>query len=272
MSINECKFTDPYKNQPLSFRIVSVEDLEVTPHQRKPSDYHTDRLVVSIEKLGFLVPLMVVDNPQKEGKYVVIDGQHRLLAAKQIGVSHLPVIVVPSALAEQLVNLNVEKELNIREKCYISLSLYREYLSRKPQRLERAAEITGALENAYYVTLGMAYEKVDDLSGSAFEPVLKKIDSFLEKPLQEAYPVRDERSGLIVSANTFIKEIGRKSKEVGQWNPNIYSQAVNWANPLKGRKISAEFDEIFPTLLANLEKAAQDPSPFLKDMLSTEEL
>ena len=43
------------------------------------------------------------------------------------------------------------------------------------------------LETAHIVTLGLAYEKNGRLAGSAFEPILKNCDGFVDHPLTEAY-------------------------------------------------------------------------------------
>lgn len=269
--IYECNFTDPYKNQPLAFKIVPTDNLEVTPHQRRHSEYHVKQLVTSIGKLGFLVPLMVITKEGQEGKYIIIDGQHRFLAALEMSIDKLPVIVIPPSLGERMMDFNTEKELNIREKAYISLSIYREYLSQTPNTLESEPKIMDSIENAYYVTLGMGYEKTDRLSGSAFEPVLRRSDFFLGEPLKKAYSVRDERAGKVIAANNLASEIVQKVKEMGQWNPYIFNQIISWANPYKGRRIAVDFNELFPQLLSNLEKAKQNPQQVLNEILRTEE-
>ena len=58
----------------------------------------------------------------------MIDGQHRLQAAQEIGLKKLPVLVVPARLAPRMMNLNVEKDLNIREKAVVALGIYRAFL------------------------------------------------------------------------------------------------------------------------------------------------
>ncbi len=269
--IIEAKLLDPYKNQPIALKVVSAGDLEITPHARKPSDFHIKRLIHSIEKLGFLVPLIVVEDPQKAGKYQIIDGQHRFIAATMMQINKLPVIVVPSYLAESLMNFNTEKEMNIRERSAIALSIYRHYLSTKPGMLEAAAEIINALEHAYLVTLGLGYERTEDLSGSAFESVLSKCDFFLSTPLKIAHKIREDRAQSVLTANTLIKNISERLRELGQWHPYVYQQIVTWANPFKRKRMTVEFDELFPPLLENLEKLSKDPKPFIEEVLKEEE-
>lgn len=50
---------------------------------------------------------------------MIIDGQHRFLAAKELGITDLPVILVPPELARKMMNLNIEKNPNIGEKSYV---------------------------------------------------------------------------------------------------------------------------------------------------------
>ena len=50
---------------------------------------------------------------------------------------------------------------------------------------ENDAEVEESIERAYYVTLGLAYEKPGRLAGSAFEPLLKKCDHFMRRTDRE---------------------------------------------------------------------------------------
>ena len=61
--------------------MVPIGTLDVISHQRKLSEPHLKRLVESVGRVGFLAPLIVVERDDHDG-YLVIDGQHRLLAAK----------------------------------------------------------------------------------------------------------------------------------------------------------------------------------------------
>ncbi|GIW66360.1 MAG: chromosome partitioning protein ParB [Candidatus Parcubacteria bacterium] len=251
------KFNDPYKNNPLVITVVPIENLEVISHQRKPSQYHIKHLITSIERLGFLVPLIVVAN--KENKFVIIDGQHRFLAAKELGIKKLPVIIVPPKLSQLMMNFNIEKELNIREKSYVALAVYREYLQIRPDIIESDPEIIDSLEQAYYVTLGIAYEKLEKLPGSSLEPVLKKCDFFLDLKLTEAYNIREKRAEKILIVNSFMREISQKLKEIGKWHPYIYNQIISWANPYKRKRLPTEFDDLFNELINNLQEARENP-------------
>jgi ParB family chromosome partitioning protein len=259
------KFNDPYFQKKLEFKIVPLENLRVISYQRKPSTYHVKHLSSSIERIGFVVPIIVIND--EEGNYTIIDGQHRYLAAKELGIRELPVIVVPKDLAQLMINLNVEKELNIREKSYVALSVYRQYLSRQPEILESDPEIIDSLDQAYYVTLGIAYEEQEKLTGSSFEPILKKSDYFLDEKLINAFEIRKLRASKVITANNLIKEISQKLKNTGKWHPYIYQQVISWANPYKRKRLLTDFDELWMDIIENLKKALEKPEQILLEKI-----
>jgi|GEM_PF-6698793 ParB-like chromosome segregation protein Spo0J len=54
------QFKDPKHQQDLIFKVVPIDSLRVVEHQRKPSNYHVTHLISSIERVGFIVPIVVV--------------------------------------------------------------------------------------------------------------------------------------------------------------------------------------------------------------------
>ncbi len=266
--LSPVSFNDPYHHQPLEFRLIPIENLEVIAHQRKPSNYHVKHLVNSIERIGFIVPIVVT--PTKNDTYTIIDGQHRFLAAKELGIRELPAIIVPERLAQLMMNLNIEKELNIREKSYVALAIYREYLNSNPEMIESDPEIMDSIEQAYYVTLGIAYEKQEKLSGSSFEPILKKCDFFLDEKLTSALEIRNQRADKVIQANSLVREIAQKIKEMGKWHPYIYQQIISYANPYKRKRLPTDFDDLFINIIENLEKATENPELILKESIEEE--
>jgi ParB family chromosome partitioning protein len=259
----EIEFFEPYHQQSLKFKILPIEKLTVISHQRKPSAYHIKHLINSIERIGFIVPIIVVESDDEN--YEIIDGQHRYLAAQEFGIREMPVIVVPQKLAQLMMNLNIEKELNIREKSYVALNIYRQHFEINSEMLESDPEIMDAIEQVYYVTLGIGYEKQEKLAGSSFESILKKCDFFLDEKLTDALKIREGRAGKVLQANTLVKEISQKLKEMGKWHTYIYQQIISYANPYKRKRLPAEFDDFFAVIIENLEKAVVNPEVILKE-------
>lgn len=263
---SEFEFKEPTKGDKFKFKIIPIEKLDVVSHQRKPSEYHVKHLISSIERIGFIVPLIVYEDKEK-GEYIILDGQHRFLAAKQIGIKNLPVIVVPEKLAKLMMNLNIEKELNIREKSYVALNIYRDYLNSSPDIIESDPIITDSIENAYYVTLGIAYEKLEKFSGSSLESIMKKCDFFLDEKISKAIEIREQRAEKVMNAFYIIKSIAQKIKELGKWHPFVYQQIVSFANPYKRKRTTIDFDELFSKFIENLKKAEKNPNLVLKEKI-----
>jgi ParB family chromosome partitioning protein len=253
-------FEDPAKRQELTFTLIPAEKLEVIKHQRKPSDTHVKRVIGSIEHIGFVAPLIVV--PQDD-RFVIIDGQHRFLAAQQLEIAEFPAIVVPPELARRMLRLNIEKEPNIRERSAVALSIYRELVETAPELGEDDAQVADAVEQAHYVTLGLGYEESGRLAGSSFEPILKKCDGFTDSPLEKAYVTRQERAAKVVEANTLVRAISDALKESGAWHQFIGAQIISYANPLKRARKQTSFDTAWGKLLDKLHELEEKPERVL---------
>jgi ParB family transcriptional regulator, chromosome partitioning protein len=262
---DELTFRDPHRRQIITLKTVPVDRLEVVEHQRKPRPAHVEHLVSSIERMGFIVPIVAVET-DADGKlrYTVIDGQHRLQAAREVGLRRLPVLVVPQRLAPRMMNLNVEKDLNIREKATVSLGIYRAFLDSNPDAKENDPEVEDSIETAYYVTLGLAYEKAGRLAGSAFEPLLKKCDFFLKRTIEKAYAVREQRAGSVLEANSLVKEVIAKAKDMGAWHQYFQYQLISHIDPFKRKRGRQNFDELFDKAIAKLTKLNEEPDRIRK--------
>ena len=81
---NELTFKDPHKRHTVVLKTLAASKLEVIEHQRKARPAHVENLAASIDRIGFIVPLVAVE-AERDGKsrYLVIDGQHRLEAARE---------------------------------------------------------------------------------------------------------------------------------------------------------------------------------------------
>jgi ParB family transcriptional regulator, chromosome partitioning protein len=253
-------FEDPAKRQQLAFAVIPADKLEVIRHQRKPSDTHVKRVIGSIEHIGFIAPLIVVP---KDDTFVIIDGQHRFLAAQQLEIAEFPAIVVPPELARRMLRLNIEKEPNIRERSAVALSIYRELVETAPDLGEEDAQVVDAVEQAHYVTLGLGYEESGRLAGSSFEPILKKCDGFVDAPLEKAYVTRQERAAKVLEANALVRAISDKLKETGAWHQFIGAQIIGYANPLKRSRKSTGFDAAWDKLLDKLHELEEKPEKVL---------
>jgi ParB family chromosome partitioning protein len=261
----ELSFKDPHKRQTITLKSVPADKLKVVEHQRKPRPAHVEHLVSSIERIGFIVPVVAVE-AEGDGKthYLVIDGQHRLQAAREVGIRKLPVLVVPHQLAPRMMNLNVEKDLNIRERATVSLGIYRAALDARPELKENDPEVADSIERAYYVTLGFAYEKGSRLAGSAFEPLLKKCDFFLKQAIEKACVVREQRAETVLEANSLMKDVIAQAKDMGAWHQYFQYQLISHIDPFKRKRGRQNFDDLFDKAMAKLRKLSQEPDRIRK--------
>jgi ParB family chromosome partitioning protein len=251
-------FKDPATRRNLVFAVVPLSRLDVITHQRKPSEPHVGRIVDSIERIGFLAPIVVVEATDSR-RLLIIDGQHRYLAAKQLGLRRLPVVVVPRDLAHRMLALNVEKEPNIRERASVALSIYRELVETKPTTRETDALVADAVLHAHYVTLGLAYAESGRLAGSAYESMLRKCDGFIDSPLPACLEVREDRATKVVEAHRLVRSITEKLKELGTWHEFATAQIISYANPLKRARKQHTFDDTFAKLITKLTDLEANP-------------
>jgi ParB family transcriptional regulator, chromosome partitioning protein len=256
-------FRDPAKRRGLHFDVLPIAKLEVISHQRKASDAHVKRVMDSVDRVGFLAPVVVVER-DGGGGYLIIDGQHRFLAAKELGLRRIPAVIAPRDIARRMLTLNVEKEPNIRERSAVALSIYRELVDTDPDMPEDDPEVADAVQQPHYVTLGLAYAESGRLAGSQFEPILRKCDGFMDVPLAESLPVREARAGRVVEAHRLVRAVSDKLKEIGAWHEFAGAQIISYANPLKRARKQHSFDQTFDKLIAELDSLGDHPEKALR--------
>ncbi|MDE3085494.1 MAG: hypothetical protein KGJ77_01905 [Acidobacteriota bacterium] len=119
------------------------------------------------------------------------------------------------------------------------------------------------METAHLVTLGLAYEGSGRLAGSAFEPILKKCDGFLDEPLSTAYETRRARAARVLEAAEAVKAVEAALKAQGAWHSMARYQIIGYANPAKRARKAADFDKTFAAFLATLEALVSAPAKVL---------
>lgn len=248
---------EPLHGYTQELALARPEELKVIEIQRKPSEYHVRRLAESIRRVGFVTPLTAI---RSGGSIVVIDGQHRLLAAKEAGVTRLPLVIIPEEYAHRLMELNVEKQMSLREKAYVALNVYRMYLSEDDSTPEDDPKILDSIEHAYYVTLGMAYERNQRLFGSAYESLLRRLDGFFSLPLSRAVEVRGRRADIVLEVDDVARRAVERVKELGITHPFLHREVVSFCSPIgRRRKLTESMEEVFGKLKENLRLLEAEP-------------
>jgi len=248
------EYNDPIKGIPIKFILLPVNSIKTPPFQRDLSDLLIKRLFVSMEKLGFLHPIIVYrENPEDE-EFFVIDGQHRVEAAKMLGAKELPALEIPKELALNIMEFNTEKPPNIREKASQAYRLYKEFLELNSEMEE--LELGFYIEEPSYITLGFVLEEIEKkFPAGAFELLLKKIDEFLSLPLAQAVEERRRRAQKVYEVGQTLNETYER---LGMTNALMKTELLRKAIQRVYGKRVRQIEDDFYTALEKVKKALQE--------------
>ena len=243
-------YREPFGGTPAVLAALPIERVEPTPYQRDPSEPHVKRLMTAIERLGrFLDPIIAV---RKDEVYWTPNGNHRLQAMRKLGAKSVVALVVPEAdVAFKILALNTEKAHNLKEKSLETIRMLRALADERSTATER--EFAFEFDQAPFLTLGAAYEQRPRLSGGAYNPVLRRIDDFLDVRLPQALKERARRAALILKIDDGVTEIVNKLKQRGFTSQYLRPFVVARINPIRF-STSTEFD--VDEVLARMQKNA----------------
>jgi ParB family chromosome partitioning protein len=235
------------------FALLPLDRVHPTPYQRDLSKPHVKRLSEVIKKLDrFIDPLVVIRT--EEGSYWTPNGNHRLAALKQLKAKLVPAVLIPDPqVAFQILALNTEKAHNLKDKSLEVIRMYRALM----ETSGRSSEQTFAFqfEEAYFITLGLVYEKKARFAGSVFSPILRRVDKFLKDPLSKAFQERQSRAASLERADALLTEAVKALKSQGITHPYVKNFVIARVNPLtRARKTVPSFSTAFNKLEASLEK------------------
>jgi ParB family transcriptional regulator, chromosome partitioning protein len=251
-------YREPFGGQWLIMSSLPIEQVEPTPYQRNLSDTHVRKLETVIAKLGrFLDPIIVVrSEPNQDGvRYWTPNGNHRLSALRTLGANSVTAILVPeSSTAYKILALNTEKSHNLRERALEVIKMYQELAT-----LGEANEESYALEfeDPTLITLGLCYLEQGRFSGGAYHPILRRVDSFLKKPLQASLEIRRERSKTLMDLDKKVCERVDTLKNRGLTSPYLKSFVVARINPIRFRPKDVaplSYNEVLERMIKAIEK------------------
>ena len=241
-------YRDPFGGHDVMVAALPLDAVEPTPYQRDPSEPHVKRLMTVIEKIGFFLdPIIAV---RHDDRYWTPNGNHRLQAMKRLGARTVVALLVPDpAVAFKILALNTEKAHNLREKALEAVRMARE-LGRTGRATER--DFAFELEEPSYVTLGFCYEQRPRFSGGAYQPILKRVEDFLDLPLARALAGREGRARKLLGLDDRVAAIVERLKEKGLKSPYLKPFVVARLNPIRFSKATEfDFDEVFDKMLAS---------------------
>jgi ParB family transcriptional regulator, chromosome partitioning protein len=243
-------YQEPVGRQWQLFALLPLASVKPTPFQRDLSPAHLKRLTDVMKRLGrYTEPIVVV---KAGAEYWTPNGNHRRAAAVNLGAKMIPAIVIPEPeVAFRILALNTEKTHNLKDKSLEVIRMYRGKLEAEPRAIEK--EFAFEFERAHFITLGLLYERKARFSGGAYAPILSRIDGFLNKPLKEAMPEREERAAELDRADELLASLVTRAKKRGLVHPYLKNYIVARANPLtRTRKTLPSYKSVLNNLCKSL--------------------
>jgi ParB family chromosome partitioning protein len=244
-------YREPFGGKELLLAALPIERIEPTPYQRDASDSHVKRLMTVIEKIGrFLDPIVAM---RRDDTYWTPNGNHRLQAMKRLGARTVVALVVPEhEVAFKILALNTEKAHNLREKALETIRMARELatLSKQPE-----SDYAFEFEEPAYLTLGLCYEQRPRFSGGAYQPVLRRVETFQEEPLGKALARREKWASKLLAIDDRVAAIVDQLKKRGLTSPYLKPFVVARVNPIRFSKATDfDADEVLAKMAAAVER------------------
>jgi ParB family chromosome partitioning protein len=256
-------YKEPLGGKHVVIAALPIDKVEPTPYQRDRSEAHVKKLADAMERVGrFLDPIIAV---RKDGRYWTPNGNHRLGAAKLLGLKSIVALVIPEEdVAFNILALNTEKAHNLKER---SLEVIRMVRGLVGAKAGKESDFIPFLEEPHFITFGAAYEKRPRYSAGAYSPVVKRLDAFLDEPIDEALQVREARADLLLRWDDEVARVVEALKAKGLQSPYLKNYVVARVNFLRFKKGGEfDFDETIEQMIAATKKI--DPGKVNKEDLA----
>ncbi|MER3399677.1 MAG: chromosome partitioning protein ParB [Thermoflexus sp.] len=246
-------YREPYSRQWQLLVEIPLDRVEPTPYQRDLSPHHVERLKEVIREIGrFIDPIVAVRTP--EGRYWTPNGNHRRAAMAHLGAQRITAILIPDpTIAYHILGLNTEKAHNLREKALEVLRMYRTLMAAHPEAPERTYAFH--FEEAYLITLGILYDRKERFAGAAYVPILRKVDGFLDLPMDQAMAERERRAARVEEIDALVAPILEALHAKGLRYPFLKQAILSQVNPIRRKRIvTMSFDEVLDQVREGLAR------------------
>lgn len=249
-------YQDPLGGNWTILAALPLDKVAPTPFQRDLSATHVKRLTDVIDKLDrFLDPIIAVHNADADA-YWTPNGHHRLNALRNLGGKSIVALVVPDAdVAYKILALNTEKAHNVKEKSLEVIRMARSLADLDPTNTEEGFALE--FEEPALLTLGACYEQRARFSGSAYNPILKRVEGFLAGPMPESIETREARAAKLLALDDAVAAAVKALKDKGLDSPYLKNFVIARINPIRARGATGEWDVVVDKMLA----AATDFDP-----------
>lgn len=256
-------YKEPLGGKHVVIAALPIDKVEPTPYQRDRSEAHVKKLANAMERVGrFLDPIIAV---RKDGVYWTPNGNHRLGAAKLLGLKSIVALVIPEEdVAFQILALNTEKAHNLKER---SLEVIRMLRGLVGAKAGNESDYIGFFEEPHFITFGAAYEKRPRFSAGAYTSVVKRLEGFLDEPVDEALAAREARADHLLAWDDEVVRVVDALKARGMQSPYLKNYVVARVNFLRFKKDGEfEFDETIQKMIDATRKI--DPGKVNKEDLA----
>ncbi len=257
-------YKDPLGGHSVVLAALPIEKVEPTPYQRDRSDTHVKKLAAAMERVDrYLDPLIAV---RHDGKYWTPNGNHRLGAMNLLGMKTIVAMVLPEEnVAFQILALNTEKAHNVKER---SLEVIRMHRGLTGNNAGKESDHAAIFEEPYFATFGAAYEKRPRYSAGAYASAVRRLDSFLDLPMEKALAEREKRADLLLKWDDEVASVVAALKAKGFDSPYLKNYVVARVNFLRFKKDTSDLDfhETIEELITKTKKI--DPGTVKKEDLA----
>ena len=244
-------YREPLGGTDVALAVLPLAKVKPTPFQRDLSETHAKRLGDTIGKLGvFLDPIIAV--PVGE-EFWTPNGRHRLESMTRLGAKAITALVLPDpAIQYKILALNVEKAHNLREKSLEVIRMYRSLVEAGGDGHEEAHALE--FEEPPFITLGLCYEQNGRFAGGAYNPILRRLDGWLDVPLPKALKEREKRAAKVVKLDEYVAKAVAALQAKGFKSPYLKAFVVARCNALRFMKVMPPFDEGMDDILKKAER------------------
>jgi ParB family chromosome partitioning protein len=244
-------YREPLGGSGVALAVLPLAKVKPTPFQRDLSETHAKRLGDTIGKLGvFLDPIIAVP---VGGEFWTPNGRHRLESMSRLGAKAITALVLPDpAIQYKILALNVEKAHNLREKSLEVIRMVRALVEAGAEGTEEAHALE--FEEPPFITLGLCYEQNGRFAGGAYNPILRRLDGWLDGPLPKALKEREKRAAKLIKLDEHVAKAVAGLQAKGFKSPYLKAFVVARCNPLRFMKTMPPFDEGLDDIVKKAER------------------
>jgi ParB family chromosome partitioning protein len=81
--------------------------------------------------------------------------------------------------------------------------------------------------------MGICYEKNGKFAGGAYNPIVRRLESFSEEPISKAIKAHEKRAEMVMELDQRVTEVVKKLKDKGFVSPYLRTFVVARINPLR---------------------------------------